>query len=227
VRSTLSLVAAAGLLGSVAACGPPESPPEIRTIRALKTLHGVIAQYHAETGALPTSLAALCAAHVQGCARERVARDPVDGWGRPFAYTLTPSGDDYELLRSSGADGQASTSDDLVLTTSAHRTRVLALAGCYILEGRESGDSREQVTLDTVHAVASGYAVQTASSSELPPEWFPWGRDTALIHFPGLAWTFIVGRQHGDTLTGEAISGGDTSPWTRSARIRAYRVGCA
>ena len=145
MHSTLSPIAAAGLLGSVAACGPPESPPEIRTIRALKTLHGVIAQYHAETGALPTSLAALCAAHVQGCARERVARDPVDGWGRPFAYTLTPSGDDYEL-RSSGADGQASTSDDLVLTNSAHRTRVLALAGCYYMRGVAASYRRDSAS---------------------------------------------------------------------------------
>jgi hypothetical protein len=230
VRNIPSLVAATGLLASVAACGPPESPPEMRTIRALKTLHGVIAQYHAETGTLPTSLATLCQAHVQGCARERVARDPVDAWTRPIAYTLTPSGDDYEL-RSSGADGRATTPDDLVLTHSSHRARVLALAGCYILEGRTSGDSRERVTLDTSHAVASGYAMQTSSSSELladwSPEWFPWGRDSVLIHFPGLAWTFIVARQRGDTLTGEATSGGDTSPWTRSARIRAYRVGCA
>lgn len=69
------------------------------------TIEQGVISYQLTTGAYPATL------------NQLVPNDlttlPLDGWQRPFIYTLTPNGPTPFDLRSAGPDGVAGTADDI------------------------------------------------------------------------------------------------------------------
>jgi general secretion pathway protein G len=79
------------------------------TIRVLKAAMNV---YYVDTGRYPASLSGLLQDDgVQGWKGPYVEKEPQDGWGRPFRYTVLTA-ENFEI-RSAGKDDRADTEDDV------------------------------------------------------------------------------------------------------------------
>jgi len=75
------------------------------TLSIQTALRNAIALYHADTGSYPATLNQLVPNYFTAL--------PLDGWQRPFTYTLTPDGPKPFDLLSAGPDGIAGTADDI------------------------------------------------------------------------------------------------------------------
>ncbi len=130
----------------------------------MRGLSDAAAAYFRDTARLPTSLAQLVSdpglagwtgPYIGSSAVDKISGQPahaVDAWSQP--YQITIAGDTYRIV-SSGADGQAGSTDDLRLDLSV----------TYI---------RRQVTLDElviINQAVTLYNAQYLVSSPLPTNW--------------------------------------------------------
>jgi type II secretory pathway pseudopilin PulG len=79
---------------------------EQSTMRNLRTIAQMVAQYNQDAGQLPASLEDLVPRYADHIA--------VDSWRRPFIYAATPGGPKPFDLRSAGADGVIRNNDDIL-----------------------------------------------------------------------------------------------------------------
>lgn len=208
-------------------CTGPEIPPVWVTIDQVTQVAAAAEEFRALKGRLPASVDEICTIGVKACELSRVVREPRDSWGHPLKLVVSPSGSDYKVL-SGGADGIGGTRDDLVFDSAVADRRLRELAGCYRVDGWGTSWNIDRVRLDSARNNYGEFVLDVLSGDVPPgvvPKWYPWGADTVVADFSGLAWGTVILRGQGDTLEGSAEFGGE-SPWSRTTKARASRVAC-
>lgn len=116
-----------------------------------------------------------------------------------------------------------------MLSPEQQRRRAGITAGCYQVRGWDSSWGVSRIRLDTIRLANGEFALHVLSARSYPETgagWYPWGIDTVIAVFPGLAFSEVILRQGGDTLRGQSTSGGDLGLRTYSKEAHANRVAC-
>lgn len=104
-----------GLLGAVAAASFAGAGKRARVKTTKATMNQYKQQlriYATDKGTYPQSLTELVPDYIEP---DNSGNPPVDGWKRPFYYTVTPDSAQKFSLISTGPDGEPGTADDIDL----------------------------------------------------------------------------------------------------------------
>lgn len=186
-------------------CAVKRQAPHDITAAKLRQMHGALLEFRAAEGRLPDSLESVCLQDARLCELASPRIWILDGWGRRLAFVRRNG---HFELHSAGADGLASTDDDMSISSLLERRQVERFAGCYRMPLPWWTELRgDVVILDSV-PLGSGYTLLPDAGPYIG-RWVPTGRDSVRLSWiRGDQGVTIVLRGTRDSLVGRAGGNG-------------------